>query len=57
MFIEFQIGIFQEQVLCDVIEMDACTYYWEDHGCLIDKFTMMVRKTHMSSRKMVSDIN
>jgi hypothetical protein len=39
--VEFKIGGYMHEILCDLIPMDVCHIYWGDHGSLIENLFLM----------------
>jgi hypothetical protein len=54
--VEFKIGGYRDEILCDVIPMDVCHIYWGDHGNLTEKLFMMGERILIPYKIMVGKI-
>jgi hypothetical protein len=50
--VEFKIGGYRDEILCDVIPMDVCHVFLEDHGSLTEISFMMGEKILTPWRRM-----
>jgi hypothetical protein len=44
--VEFNIGGYGDEILCDVIPMDVCHLFWGGRGNMTEMFFMMGERTH-----------
>jgi hypothetical protein len=54
--VEIQIGGYKDEVLCDIMPMDVCHVFWENHGSMTGNPFMMAGGTPILLKRMVRDM-